>query len=324
MNERLQEIYDIIINRVYKDKNRECEKLLKPVMQVLMLHSEQFNSHLPVQFYWTPENNLSRFTVEGTSHTRAQYEYDLKHVENRRIITFSTGDREKNDSAVSLIHEITHLVTDILYANNCNPYFGNDPECSEMMQMAITEGLKRYEVAKNMPVDQRGEFMCDELYYAFEAYQEKDRAAELIVRPPQILVHYGIDDGLKILQQQAPKLLQFYKNYYLVDCNKFIQFMQLKLKARELDVNDETCSDKIEGNHPQEDIPREILSLKSRFKQLKEQGKQQGKVEQKSAPSKSKATFLRSRTWMWQQQPQLQPQVFKDEHNLQTGSKGPR
>lgn len=111
----------------------------------------------------------------------------------------------------TLAHELTHMACQILYENDCNPYFSaENPQQQEY--------LKIWNKIKSIYEEDKSHY--DPIIAPVFEYSEISQPSELIVRIPQIIIQYP--NGEQILKQQVPELLKFYQEILLSEFRKYI------------------------------------------------------------------------------------------------------
>ncbi len=141
--------------------------------------------------------------------------YNRANLPNRNRL-YVGGKRQDNETQGTLAHELTHFVAEEVYKNNCRPYCAYDKVNKERFTAICDELISRKHT------------LHWALSSAFlENYLRNDQChSELIVKIPQILAAYGTENGLKILNEQAPRLLQYYREIFQPDCLRHINSLR--------------------------------------------------------------------------------------------------
>lgn len=144
---------------------------------------------------------------------------------NEIYIAAGSGLSDKDIKAYS-VHEFTHFVCYRVWGNNCNPFHDGSEAQNEME--AIRKDLQ------NGHDDNPEKNTCVEiLMEVFRDYSSEKYNSELIARVPEILLKLGFQDGLVALEQEAPRLLAFYRNHFLLNVNEYLEINEeADLQAR--------------------------------------------------------------------------------------------
>jgi TPR repeat protein len=137
-------------------------------------------------------------------------------TDQTRNTIFVAGGRPSPYPRATLIHELCHFIAQEVYGNHCFPYKEKD-FVHKIEFTNITDQLKQQEAILD-PI----------LQGAFHPVYVKNEQihCELIVRVPQLIVSKA--EGLAILQEQAPFLLEYYTSTFLVDVQSHINHLQSK------------------------------------------------------------------------------------------------
>jgi hypothetical protein len=113
-------------------------------------------------------------------------------------------------------HEAMHLAMDFVYENNSRPYRKEDSKKKETFDEVLHETKNILDCMKpdEMPNWERSAYYS--LYSVYTAYLEDKRAAELIVKIPEILVKIGIKRGIAWLNQ-FKALMTYYRDVVIPD-----------------------------------------------------------------------------------------------------------
>lgn len=142
--------------------------------------------------------------------------------------TVYVGGRNSNGNArtpaeirATLIHELTHFLAYEIFKNKGNPYLDSDVKNKNLFT----------EIAAELQQHQDG--LDPILRQVFLLYSADQHHAELIVRVPQMIVEYASvegNNGLRRLENQAPRLLAYYNNVFIREVESHIN----KLEQRAL------------------------------------------------------------------------------------------
>jgi len=125
----------------------------------------------------------------------------------------------------TLAHELTHLAMQIIYQNECSPYY--DDEHDQERRKEFQEIIEKYK--NNTELDEI-------IRRCFECYDEKKWPSELIVRISHVLAFYGKKKGEKLLRRQVPELFEYFRAKTLSDCEKFIENGELNGEFNEIET----------------------------------------------------------------------------------------
>ncbi|KAJ8875243.1 hypothetical protein PR048_023138 [Dryococelus australis] len=155
---------------------------------------------------------------------------DVSHMDPRHAVTtkgiteFKSGrlyvgfkretHLQESERLGTLAHELTHIAMQILYKNDCNPYGKHDTEKQKEFKELVNYVRNHWYYSSGVE---------DILHRVFNDYANPDDwPAELIARVPHILAKYGTDEGLDILQKQAPLVYAFYTKHVMHTCTEFV------------------------------------------------------------------------------------------------------
>jgi len=138
------------------------------------------------------------------------------------------GAKDESKVLGTLAHELTHLAMQVCYDNRCNPYEALDEQKKCAFRKIVEDcrdRIRREEIIKRKG---KGKIIktkgTDEIIKrVFNLYEKPDWPSELIVRVPHILAHYKREKGKRLLTQQVPELLRFYKQHTQEDLKRFIE-----------------------------------------------------------------------------------------------------
>lgn len=126
------------------------------------------------------------------------------YLPKTNIIYYGAQRNKVDEVRATMIHELTHFIAYEVFKNDCKPFSNQSPE------QATLEAIKNDLRSRKVSLDP---ILALAFNKDYEVAQQSD--AELIVRVPQMLAEYGVIVGLQKLQQQAPNLLNYYKNTFL-------------------------------------------------------------------------------------------------------------
>ena len=148
-------------------------------------------------------------------------------------ISLATRYKSRETLLATLIHEFCHCVAHIIYDNQCRPYALNEGENFEEVVMDLRE---RFTYVSSVHPNAAMETIMS----VFRDYPEKQQAAELIVRVPEIIAILGHEQGILWLQQHTPRLLTYYENIFIKDINARLGYLEDKDK---IIVSEASCSE---------------------------------------------------------------------------------
>ncbi|XP_064464866.1 uncharacterized protein LOC135376194 isoform X2 [Ornithodoros turicata] len=154
--------------------------------------------HLEIVFDSAAEN-VQRITGSGGCSTRG-----LTYPEEQMVCV--CGSTEKREVWGTLIHELSHMALSLVYKNEGKPYNPGDKEKERDYQEILNDVKGR----KN------------DVHFLIQKAFDNNEEGELIVRIPHILTECGCDEGNRILELQAPKLLKFFKDTVMPDMQRYI------------------------------------------------------------------------------------------------------
>ncbi|XP_064463165.1 uncharacterized protein LOC135374097 isoform X2 [Ornithodoros turicata] len=154
--------------------------------------------HLEIVFDSAAEN-VQRITGSGGCSTRG-----LTYPEEQMVCV--CGSTEKREVWGTLIHELSHMALSLVYKNEGKPYNRGDKEKEHHYQEILNDVKGR----KN------------NVHFLIQKAFDNNEEEELIVRIPHILTECGCDEGNRILELQAPKLLKFFKDAVMPDMQRYI------------------------------------------------------------------------------------------------------
>ncbi|XP_064464549.1 uncharacterized protein LOC135375835 [Ornithodoros turicata] len=152
--------------------------------------------HLDIVFD-SVAKNVKRITGSGGCSTRG-----LTYREEERV--YVCGSTEKREVWGTLIHELSHMALTLVYTNEGKPYNRGDEEKERHYQQILNDVKGR----KN------------NVHFLIQKAFDNNEEEELIVRIPHILTE--CDEGNRILELQAPKLLKFFKDAVMPDMQRYI------------------------------------------------------------------------------------------------------
>jgi hypothetical protein len=145
-----------------------------------------------------------RETVDGIAGVDDAYGV---YFQGGNTVYFGGSRTSRAESRATMIHELTHFIAYELY-NSCNPYGATDTVNRDRFERIINHLRQRQRALD--PILQRA------FGQNYEQYNQC--AAELIVRVPQMIIQYQnqAPNGIERLQNQAPELLTYYRDVFLV------------------------------------------------------------------------------------------------------------
>ncbi|XP_064464571.1 uncharacterized protein LOC135375859 [Ornithodoros turicata] len=152
--------------------------------------------HLDIVFD-SVAKNVKRITGSGGCSTRG-----LTYHQEERV--YVCGSTEKREVWGTLIHELSHMALTLVYKNEGKPYNRGDKEKERQYQEILNDVKGR----KN------------NVHFLIQKAFDNNEEEELIVRIPHILTE--CDEGNRILELQAPKLLKFFKDTVMPDMQRYI------------------------------------------------------------------------------------------------------
>jgi len=227
--ETIKEIFNCTISINSSNHNTPCYAIYNKLYgnDSIALYNAYYNKKylLPILKILSYIENLKIYYDPGSKNT-AHVE-ESSSVGTRGVTSFKkreiylTGDHEENKILGTAIHEFTHMICEFIWGNDYNPYLNKKP--SETYLKIVSNIREKYQSNKLDTSDNKIRY-DDILSHVFEMYEnEKHHPSELIVRVPHIIAERGAYEGIKILQKQAPELLEFYENYFLKECQIFIE-----------------------------------------------------------------------------------------------------
>ncbi|XP_064468432.1 uncharacterized protein LOC135379107 [Ornithodoros turicata] len=156
--------------------------------------------HLEIRFDYNSEN------VQGTTGSCNRGDIGLTFCKEQRV--FVAGRAAEAKVCGTLIHELCHMALYLVYRNDGKPYYTNDTE-SEQRYKDILNDIRPRQRELNVLIQQ--------------AFMDTNEEEELIVRIPHVLVQYGCEEGSRVLEQEVPKLLRFFKDHVIPDMREYIK-----------------------------------------------------------------------------------------------------
>lgn len=195
----LCEDFKVFTEKIYSELNSIPE--ISIVLKII-----QFSDYLDIIFDF---ENDSVCNADPSSMETVKGKCDYK--EGRLYIGAKT---ERENLLGTLAHELTHFAIQIMFDNNCNPFFESD-ETSKHNFMTIVDNL-HLQVKSNSKID-------EVIKQVFTVYSDNSEwASEAIVRVTHVLAKYNAQSGLIKLSEQVPDLLNYYKSL-MVEMEKFIE-----------------------------------------------------------------------------------------------------
>ncbi|XP_064463197.1 uncharacterized protein LOC135374115 [Ornithodoros turicata] len=155
--------------------------------------------HLEITFDYNSEN------VQGITGSCNRGDIGLTYYEEQRV--FIGGRAAEAEVWGTLIHELCHMALYLVYRNDGKPYYSDDTK-REKQYNDIMNDIKSREEELNLLIQQ--------------ALKDGNQEEELIVRIPHVLVQHGCDKGHRLLEQEVPELLNFFKDHVMLDMREFI------------------------------------------------------------------------------------------------------
>ncbi|XP_064463625.1 uncharacterized protein LOC135374608 isoform X2 [Ornithodoros turicata] len=152
--------------------------------------------HLEIVFD-SAAKNVQGITGSGGCSTRG-----LTYPEEQMVCV--CGSIEKREVWGTLIHELSHMALSLVYKNEGKPYNRGDKKKERDYQEILNDVKGR----KN------------NVHFLIQKAFDNNEEEELIVRIPHILTE--CDEGNRILELQAPKLLKFFKDTVMPDMQRYI------------------------------------------------------------------------------------------------------
>lgn len=137
------------------------------------------------------------------------------------IIGVGKASRNPLDVRGTLVHEMTYFVTQEVYKNHCKPYFSYDEKRKEEFDKICNR------------LHEKRNSLHTVLKAVFDHYKKEYWHSELIVRVPHLIAQTQSDN---IVSEQCPELLKYYREIFLVDCQKHLQALKNKIS-----LHDDNC-----------------------------------------------------------------------------------
>ncbi len=187
----------------------------------LILQVAQYEDGLEIVFDFQSENT---------------FEMDFKNVnfnglytqQNNQILIAAQG--EKQTVIGVLAHELTHLVMNMIFQNDCKPYGRNeDTEFKDISKSAIC-------------MIQSIDNLDNEIIKALIHYEPLFHDAELIVRVPHVLATYEKNQAMKIFITHGLKeTFDYFNKYVLKKCEDYVkENRSLEQKKQIAELNHES------------------------------------------------------------------------------------
>ena len=110
-------------------------------------------------------------------------------------------DNKRYEATGVLAHELTHYALNLTYNNSCKPYTREDSEKCKRLDDIL-------EICNEIRL--QGKKKEDIVDSVFRSYAPKYHHAEIIVRPPQLIVHYRTRSEEQQCKDAYPELFNFY------------------------------------------------------------------------------------------------------------------
>lgn len=210
-----QNYYEPLLNNVV------ISPFLAPVLELAKLW-QLFNQRMhktPLKIKIDEDSDdISRITLDLR---RANWFVYGSNYSNRYQIYVAGKRADDEDTRKKLVrgcivHELIHQTAMDIYRNGCNPYFKDDKKSEELFDI-ITQKLKeKYD---------RNPHALHKVFQAVFGYDKEKWHLELIVRPAQIMAQ---DGNYNAVEEQCPELMKYYKENFLNECQKRIQYIKLQ------------------------------------------------------------------------------------------------
>jgi hypothetical protein len=209
-NDAVRTYYKNLYSQLYGLENNETSSLnlkyLKPILDVLMVSD--------VGIVYDPERlSIDILKPEYSANTFGECDTSTYKIHIGGKI--SDNSLDNNKILGTTIHEFTHLVCEIVWANKANPYATNDEDIEREFQDILKQIKTRF------MNEERFDEIIERVFKVYINKREYQQASELIVRVPHIIAQYG-NEGLKILKEQVPTLLEFYETKFLPYCINYL------------------------------------------------------------------------------------------------------
>ena len=134
---------------------------------------------------------------------------------------YCSYDGAMSISTISVFfHEAMHLVMDFIYQNWAKPYTSGNINNKIKFEVVLQKTKTRLDEMKPNLMWDTAKEAYDSIHSVY-AYGPDDRASELIVRIPEILVSMGIDKGIEWLSQ-FEELMEYYNTIVIPDMENYI------------------------------------------------------------------------------------------------------
>lgn len=224
---------------ITKDEDNEQEKKLYTPIAQLVAFDKNVAIHID-DAKETIDRVYSRNT--GLGMTRPKL--------NEIYIAGATSDRQ---TLGTIIHEFTHLACDRIWNNSTKPYAAGSIYEREMNRI-VTELREAYDGDKRKEYPQ---ILMDVFNPNNSGSYTGKEAPELIARVPEILMVHGFNDGMKMLSERTPRLLEFYKSFFLKEVEKYNE------KQKDLRLSEKR--EQFKNKHPiesqEEDLRKKLEKL---------------------------------------------------------------
>ncbi|XP_064464608.1 uncharacterized protein LOC135375904 isoform X2 [Ornithodoros turicata] len=190
-----------ILNDMYR--SLDSNDLLKPVLKVASMAP-----HLNILFDFQREHTQCMVGGCRTNLGMTEPEKESVFIGAKGLDGEPTDATKRRTKEVegTLIHELCHLALNLVYGNGAKPYL-------------CTDGNRRQHYASILEdASDRQHGLHEIIRWAFQENGE----AELIVRIPHILALCPTE-GNTILEEQVPRLFQFFKQHIVEDMTRYIQ-----------------------------------------------------------------------------------------------------
>jgi ankyrin repeat protein len=189
----------------------------------LIFQVAQYEDGLEIVFDFQSENTLEMDFINvnfNGSYTQ----------QNNQILIAAKG--EKQTVLGVLAHELTHLVMNMIFQNDCKPYITGRNEETEF------KDILKSAICMIQSIDN----LDNEIIKALIHYLPRFHEAELIARVPHVLATYDQNQAMDIFKIHGLKnTFDYFNNYVLKECKDFVkENHSLKQKMQITELNRES------------------------------------------------------------------------------------
>lgn len=178
--------------------------------------NETFNDHYQLEIEISRESSISEIYVSGVNGLWGRDAGGVYHGYEWNENTIFLGTSSERWTNGTLLHELTHFLTNELFDNRCLPY-GEEDVANQERFIQITRDLKqRFETrVPGQPVLTEeldrvvGNIFSSPLYTSERSYQ-----AELIVKIPELIAR-GKEGVEAEIRAHLPDLMNYYENTFI-------------------------------------------------------------------------------------------------------------